>query len=316
MCLKTLWDSMRANLWTGAFAGNSIQGIRFPDRKTIVAVWLVFVSLSATSQTISRLDSSYAPSLGRSMKSVVFLPAAYDSSRQYPVLYLLHGLTGRYTDWSIRTGLWTYAGACSLIIVMPDAENSWYVNALTDSGGRFEDYVVYDLPAAIARSYRIDTTRAAIAGLSMGGYGALMLGLRHPDRYVFAGGLSSAVTIPGEIPAGPKRSATPVVHESLARVFGADSSAFYADHDLFDLYRRTPPERLPYLYFAAGIQDGYKQFLPAHRELTDSLRGRGIAYEYHELPGRHSWVFWDREIQPLLKRLIEVLRDPRYTPIR
>jgi S-formylglutathione hydrolase FrmB len=305
--------------WKSAWRDSAIRRgllITFPLRRRIVfGALFLLVALTATSQTIVRIDSSYAPSLGRAMKAVVYLPPAYDSTRQYPVLYLLHGLTGRYTDWSVRTRLWTYAAACSLIIVMPDGENSWYVNALNDPRARFEDYLVHDLPAVIARSYRIDTIRAAIAGLSMGGYGALVLGMRHPDRYFFAAGLSSAITIPGEIPAGSKKSVSALVHESLVRAFGADSGAFHDDHDLFELYRRTPPGRLPYIYLAAGIQDGYAQFLPAHRELTDSLRGRGIAYEYHELPGRHSWIFWDREIQPLLKRVIEVLKDPRYVPV-
>jgi len=199
---------------------------------------------------------------------------------------------------------------------MPDGENSWYVNALNDPGGRFEDFIVHDLPASIAHSYRIDTAHAAIAGLSMGGYGALMLAMRHPDRYFFAGGLSSYITVPGEIPAGPKRTVTAIVHESLPRVFGPGSTSFYPGRDLFELYRRTPPGRLPYLYLAAGIEDGYLQLLSAHRDLTDSLRGRSIAYEYHELPGRHSWEFWDREIQPLLHRLMEILHDPRYVPKR
>ncbi len=312
MCLKVLRNSLRGNPRGGARARHTIGYIRVPGEKTIVAALLAFISLTSTSQTIVRLDSSYAPSLGRTMKSVVFLPEGYDSTMQYPVLYLLHGLWGSYTDWNARTRLSTYAAGCSLIVVMPDGENSWYVNALNDSAGRFEDYIVEDLPAAIARTYRIDTVRAAIAGLSMGGYGALMLAMRHPDRYFFAGGLSSYITIPGEIPPGSKRTASALVHESLPRIFGPDSGFFYPEHDLFELCRRTPPERLPYLYLAAGIEDGYSHLLSAHRELTDSLRERRIAYEYHELPGGHSWVFWDGEIQPLLRRLIELLDDPRY----
>jgi putative tributyrin esterase len=297
------WESLRAR-------------ISLPDRKAVIAAGLLFGSLTAISQSNVRFDSSYAPNLGRAMRTVVFLPSAYDGNRQYPVLYLLHGLWGSYADWSSRTHLSTYAATCSLIIVMPDGENSWYVNALNDPRGRFEDFIVHDLPASIARSYRIDTVRAAIAGLSMGGYGALMLAMRHPDRYFFVGGLSSYITIPAEIPAGPKRSASALVHESLPRVFGHDSSAFYADHDLFVLLQRVPPERMPYLYLAAGIQDGYRHLLSAHRELTDSLRRRSIAYEYHELPGGHTWIFWDREIQPLLRRLMEVLHEAPHTPIR
>ena len=73
------------------------------------------------------------------------------------------------------------------------------------------------------------------------------------------------------------------------------------------LYRHVPPASVPYIYLSIGTQDGYRDFLPAHRELTDLLRAHGIPYEYHELPGEHNWYFWDQEIRPLLQRLQDIL---------
>ena len=65
---------------------------------------------------------------------------------------------------------------------------------------------------------------------------------------------------------------------------------------------------MPYIYMAMGTQDAYRSFLSANRALTDLLRGAGMVYEYHETPGGHSWQYWDTEIQPLLKRMREVLK--------
>ena len=87
------------------------------------------------------------------MKYLVLLPQGYDTSmRRYPVLYLLHGLTGDYKDWSTRTNLAEYSKTIPLIIVMPDAGNSWYTNA-ADGASKFEDYIATELPADVVQKY-------------------------------------------------------------------------------------------------------------------------------------------------------------------
>ena len=104
------------------------------------------------------------------------------------------------------------------------------------------------------------------------------------------------------------RPAERALFPSLRRAFGEKPNGFRNAHDVFVIYRQVPKDSLPYIYMAIGIQDGYRSFLPAHRAFTDLLRTYGAAYEYHETPGAHNWQFWGREVQPLLKRMREVLK--------
>jgi putative tributyrin esterase len=258
-------------------------------------------------QSITRVDSFYMPSLGRTKKLSVLMPAKYDPRIHYPVLYLLHGYSGGTDNWVTKTKVAEYVRDVPMIVVMPDGENSWYVNSAMEPNDRFEDYMVNDLPHYIQKAYSVDTTRQGIAGLSMGGYGALVLALRHPAQYRFAGSLSGAIAFPrgmNDTTRQPERSLLP----SLRHAFGEKSGPARTTYDLFLLCRQISKEAMPYIYMAMGTQDGYRSFLPAHRALTDLLRGAGDAYEYHETPGGHSWQYWDTEIQPLLKKMREVLK--------
>ena len=268
---------------------------------------LIFAGSDLPAQSIARVDSFYMPSLGRTKKLSVLMPAKYDPRVRYPVLYLLHGYSGSHDNWLTKTKIAEYVRDVPMIVVMPDGENSWYVNSAMEPNDRFEDYIVNDLPNYIQKAYSIDTTRQGIAGLSMGGYGALVLALRHPARYRFAGSFSGAITFPrgmNDTTRQPERSLFP----SLRHAFGEKSGASRTAYDLFLLYRQTSKESMPYIYMAMGAQDGFRSFLPAHRALTDLLRGAGASYEYHETPGGHNWQYWDTEIQPLLKRMREVLK--------
>lgn len=267
----------------------------------------LFLETDLWAQAVARVDSFYMPSLGRTKKLSVLLPTKYDPKNRYPVLYLLHGYTGGHDDWLTKTKLRDYVRDMPLIIIMPDGENSWYVNSATESNERFEDYLVADISQYVQKLYSIDTTRQAVAGLSMGGYGALMLGLKHPAKYRFVGSLSGAITIPRGIN-DTTRPAERSLYPSLKRAFGEKPNAARNAYDIFLLYRQTSKDSLPYVYMVTGIQDGFRNFLPAHRAFTELLRTHGAAYEYHETPGAHTWQFWDREIQPLLKRMREVLK--------
>jgi putative tributyrin esterase len=278
----------------------------FLSSSTLI-VCLLFFESTALAQSVVRVDSFFMPSLGRTKKLSVLLPSNYDPAKRYPVLYLLHGYTGGHEDWGTRTKLREYVKDVPMIVIMPDGENSWYVNSFTEPNEQFEDYLVKDIPHYVQTMYSIDTTRQAIAGLSMGGYGALMLALRHPARYGFVGSLSGAITFPRGMN-DTSRPAERALIPGLKRVFGERTNGFRNAHDVFLLYRQTSKDSLPYIYMVIGIQDGYRTFLPGHRAFTDLLRTYGAAYEYHETPGGHTWQFWDKEIRPVIMRMREVLK--------
>jgi S-formylglutathione hydrolase FrmB len=255
-----------------------------------------------------KVDSIFAPSLGRAKKLAVILPAEYSSSKRYPVLYLLHGNGGNHLQWLNGSHVKTYVQKLSLIVVMPDAESSFYVNSDTDPRNRFEDFIMMDVRQYIQNRYAVDTLRQAIAGASMGGYGALLLAFKYPRRFFFAGDISGALDIPRYIYLRERDADLSGSVPNLKRIFGSGPSAFRRAHDLFSLYHAVAADSLPYLYLAMGIQDEYGLRLRTHRAFVDSLSAAGIAYEYHETPGRHNWAYFDTELLSLIQKLDDVLQ--------
>jgi putative tributyrin esterase len=248
-------------------------------------------------------DAVNSAALGRTMKYRVLLPHGYaDSEERYRTLYLLHGLTGDYMDWSTRTDLARAARALPLVIVMPEGENAWYTNA-ANKGPRFEDYIADDLVNDVESKYRVIRSRygRAIAGLSMGGYGALKIALTHPGTYAAAGGFSSALGV-----TDPKfDDQLTSFKDQLYRIYGPAGSETRVANDILLIAGKAKPDGTPSLYLDCGTSDG---LLDENRELVAILQKRGIAYEYHELPGAHTWDYWNRRVDVFLPWLMKVFR--------
>lgn len=272
-----------------------------------VVLLLLFLCSGLLAQ--AKVDSFFAPSLNKTQRYTILLPETRTPQQRTPALLLLHGYGGDHSNWTSLTRLTEYVKGLPLIVVMPDGENSWYVNSPTQPERRFEDYLVYDLRRHLAQRFGADTTRVAIAGLSMGGFGATLLALKHPRLFRFAGSLSGALSFSRDLMDTTTRAGKLIA--ASFRSLHANPKTLQEFRDNNDLFRlaKTTADSLPYLYFSIGAQDGFLEFLPAHRELTDILRARGIAYEYHEVPGGHNWLFWDREILPMLRKMMEMLRQ-------
>ncbi len=265
---------------------------------------LIAASSVLWSQTRVITDSLYSPSISMVKQFTVLLPESSDTGKRFPVLYLLHGHDGGPFDWLKRTDIERYVDTLPLIVVMPDGENSWYVNSATDSTRRFEDYIVRDLRREVMARYPIDTMRQAIAGLSMGGHGALLLGMKHPDVYRFAGSFSGAFMYPHQFLDTALQAVRQGLRGTIERAFGTAYGEHSRQNDVFEAYKVWPADSLPYFYLATGIQDGFRSFIGLHRMLTDSLRASGIRYEYHETEGGHTWVYWDEEMRKMLGRMM------------
>lgn len=249
-------------------------------------------------------NSFHSAALDREMKYRILLPCDYQTgSGRFPALYLLHGLYGDYLNWDTRTDLELFAQKYELIVVMPDADNSWYTNSATDPKDKFEDYIAKDLVAEINSKFRTLRSRhaRAIAGLSMGGYGALKIALRYRDEFAFAGSLSGALNAAQDL--ADKR---PEFRDQLLKVFGPSGSAVRADNNLFSLLQTASAKDLPYFYLACGSAD---DFLPVNREFAAQLSSRSADYEYHETAGGHSWDYWDRSLPDLFRAVAGVISD-------
>jgi putative tributyrin esterase len=246
------------------------------------------------SQAVVRNAVFHSASLERDMHYRVLLPRIYENAGRFSVLYLLHGLYGDYQNWDTRTRLEDYARNLPLLIVMPDADDSWYTNSATVPGDKFEDYITKDLIAEIDEKYRTihDGHGRAIAGLSMGGYGAVKLGLEYPQLFAFAGSLSGAFNAPQNL-----ANLRPEFRTKLLEVFGNEGSRTRAENDIFLLLNTAHQFPYPYFYLACGTADF---FLETNRQFAQQLSSRNVAYEYHETAGGHTWEYWDGGLKPLL----------------
>lgn len=265
---------------------------------------------AAVSAAPTREKLAAASLNGRELPYRVLLPADYATSgRRYPVLYLLHGLTGNEDDWWERSRAAEYASRYRLIIVTPGVGDSWYANSAADPAARYEDAFVRDLVPHIDAQYRTQPTREgrAVAGLSMGGLGAMKFALRYPELFAFAASFSGAFDVPLTARLGSKPSARML--GELRKVFGDEKSRARLENDLFALVRRGPPKgaSFPYLYVSTGRSDPLPQVSDSNPRFAEALRAGKLKHEYHERPGTHDWKFWDSELEFMLGRLCAVM---------
>src|SRR2546421_13014708 len=243
----------------------------------------------------------------------VILPSDYRTSKttRYPVLYLLHGLEGHYSDWLTRTNVADYAAQYRMIVVMPEGNDSWYVDGAAGVNDKYESYVLKELMPDVDKRYRTIQARygRAVAGLSMGGYGAVKYGLKYPATFAFAGSVSGAfgVTRYTEKEMGGAN------WEPFLKIFGPAGSDTRKANDVFEITKALTPGRLaslPYFYFDCGTEDAAQYFNP-NRELSGMFLEKKIPHEYRELQGNHSWQYWDQHVKEVLRIAAEKLRAPK-----
>ena len=242
----------------------------------------------------------------------VILPADYNTSSttRYPVLYLLHGLTGHYSDWVARTNIADYAAQYRMIVVTPEGNDGWYTDSAIVVTDKYETYILRELIPDVQQRYRTIEARygRGIAGLSMGGYGSLKFGLKSPSTFIFAGSMSGALGVARFT----EKETTASGWGTSLQLFGAADSETRKANDLFQIINQLSPARisaLPFFYFDCGTEDSPLIF-PYNRELAVLMSEKKIAHEYRELPGDHSWGYWDKQVQEVLRIAALKMRLP------
>jgi S-formylglutathione hydrolase FrmB len=252
----------------------------------------------------------FSTALAQEMPYEVVLPAGYSGSQQrYPVLYLLHGWQGDETNFVSLTHLVEDASAYKLIVVTPRAGNSWYVNSETRAKDRYADYVFQDLIAEVDAHYRTIASPhdRAVAGISMGGYGAMLFSLRHPGAFAFAASISGAFAGPSGI-----ESVMPQLKPSTDEAFGAVGSTTRRQNDVDALIGVADHTQQPYFFLECGASD---PLLSSNRRVVEEFSSHGFAYEYHELPGAHTWPFWSGALPTMLEVLSKQMHvEPASAP--
>lgn len=233
--------------------------------------------------------------VGKILPYGVVLPPGYGliTSRRirYPVLYLLHGWNGDYNSWTKQTALMQHAAEYQIIIITPEGGNSWYTDSATVPSDQYEAYVMRELVPDVDNRFRTiaDRPGRSIAGVSMGGYGALKFGFKYPEKFSLAASMSGALD-----------ATSRTDDASIMQTFGEPESPARKTNDLVRLAREFPTDRqalLPYFYLDCGTDDPWLVF---NRDLSGVLLERKIVHEYRQLPGTHLWPYWDRQVREVM----------------
>lgn len=241
--------------------------------------------------------------MGREMPYRIALPAGYsdpqNAAKRYAVVYLLHGLTGHYDNWTDRSNVEDVAASHGVILVTPEGENGWYTDSATKQNDKYESYIIRELIPEIDKNFRTIANRGqrAVAGLSMGGFGAVKFGLKYPEMFSLAGSFSGALgaaTI-------TEKQFPGAIGKTITEIFGPEGSEARRANDPFDMVRRATADKikaLPFFYIDCGTED----FLfKNNRDFVELLLEKKVPHEFRQLPGGHNWTYWQAQAEEFLE---------------
>jgi len=249
--------------------------------------------------------------LSKDVKYSIYLPPNYESSTQtYPVIYLLHGYGGDNNSWIKRGNINEYTDKAianntipAVIIVMPNGDSSWYINS-NDSKVKYEDFFINEFIPAIEKTYRAKAEKKyrAIAGLSMGGYGALLYTLKHPNIFSAVAALSAAIVSDNDY------MNMPVLqwNHFFNKIYGLELKGkerlneTWNTNSILKIVENKTTEELKTVQY--WIDCGDDDFLTKgncllHIALTD----KKVPHEYRVRDGDHNWNYWKSGITDALQ---------------
>ena len=229
-----------------------------------------------TRTNVNVIIPTLLPEVQRSAEKGQVYADYYETHGDYPVLYLLHGTFGDEGDWQRFSRIEDYARMHNVAVVMPYAENSCYKDL--QSGKNYETYITQELPKIIQWMFPVSKKRedTFICGLSMGGGGAIRLGLAHPDKFGYAIGMSSDI---GGIQERTQNNGT---YKNFLELAQKASES---------------PGESPKLYIACGTEDFTYQENENFHNYLDKI---GYEHVFATRPGTHNWDYWDIEIRNVL----------------
>ncbi|MBP2097716.1 alpha/beta hydrolase [Enterococcus rivorum] len=213
-----------------------------------------------------------------------------------PVLYLLHGMGGNHSAWERRTSIERYVSKLGLAVIMPSTDLGWYTDTTYDMN--YWTFLSQELPEILQELFPQLTTKREktfAAGLSMGGYGALKLGLALPEKFGAVASLSGAVNIAEHVDAFLAvrgRNYWEGIFGPLEELKGSVNDPMYLLNELV-----KSGKSIPKIFLCCGEED---DLLPLNNEMTKALTEANIPHTFEVGPGNHTWEFWDQWIQRVL----------------
>lgn len=281
--------------------------------KNIVQLFFAVLVLPAYAQQGVLKESLHVKSaiLGKEVGYSIYLPSDYEtSSRKYPVLYLLHGYTDDETGWTqfgeanqIADRLLNSGEIPPMIIVMPDAGVSWYINS-ADGKVKYEDFFIQEFIPFVDANYRTRSAKEfrAVAGLSMGGHGTLIMAMKHPDLFVAAAPLSAGIFTEDEL--------INMDNDNWDRVFGPPYGQGLKGKErltehlkqnwILKIVENAKPEDLQKVRYYIDCGDGdflIKGNMALHALMID----KKIPHEFRVRDGEHNWTYWRTALPEVLK---------------
>lgn len=280
--------------------------------KALIFLSLFFCTVSVDAQeTQSLLSSSFqSGTLKRNVEYKVYLPEGYpDSQAKYPVIYLLHGYGDSPNGWitygkmdNITDEMIRNQSICPMILVMPDAQKSWYINGVEDN---YEDFFINEFIPYIESTYKCNNSKTtrAIAGISMGGYGALLYSLKHPDLFSVCCALSPAVLTNMEI-----EYMSPELYSMFHEAFGERNSALWKANGILEILNKfeIAPEKSPAFYIECGDSDFLYR---GNAHLHISMSDKKIEHHMIMRHGAHNWDYWIPALSEMMLFISSNVKD-------
>ncbi|MGD0755935.1 MAG: alpha/beta hydrolase-fold protein [Bacteroidales bacterium] len=285
---------------------------------TIFFIGLVSVSQAQTEGKVLENKEIQSTILGKPVKYSVYLPEDYETSqRNYPVVYLLHGLEQNSSTWLEEGEIKSYVDNAikngtipPMILIMPDAERTWYINSF-DGKVLYEDFFIKELIPGVEKIFRIRSEKKyrGIAGVSMGGYGTFYYSLKYPDLFSAAAPLSAAVRNDSAF----MKLTDEVYADRFAKVLGPVPSGgnrfttFYRAHSIIDIVKNTQGSELSKVRYWIDCGDDdplVEGNCIVHLMLTD----KKVTNEFRVRDGAHNYIYWRSGIIDALKYIGDSFR--------
>lgn len=218
--------------------------------------------------------------------------------KPFKTLYLLHGIFGSSKSWLVESRIKRFAEEKNLAVVMPSGDNGFYVDNRA-SCNLYGQFIGEELVELTRRMFPLSPNRedTFIAGLSMGGFGALRNGLKYHETFGSIAALSSALVLRQALAMSYDEQHITKNRGYFESCFGDLERALKSDNNPEELVRSLDRDSIPALYLACGIED---MLIENNRDFRDFLQRAGVKYTYEEGPGDHNWEFWDKYIARVL----------------